>query len=381
MRIENVNVFCDDGAFRKGAVAFNDVITGVEFDREEAQQPAQSGQERENSDADPYLVPGLVDIHTHGAVHGDHSDGSPELMQEMGAFYAKNGVTSFLATTMTYGEEKLVRAMQNISGYQRRENGARCAGVNMEGPFLSYEKRGAHAPEYLTPPDIPMFERLNKASGNLIRIVSVAPETPGAMGFICDASQVCKVALAHSAAGYDTAMEAFGNGATQVTHLFNAMNPFLHRDPGMIGAAMDARAYVEIISDGVHLHPAVVRAVFNMYPDRVCLISDSIRSAGLPDGAYESGGMPIIVKEGKATLKDGTIAGSNVSLMQCVRTAVGFGVPLEKALAAATINNARAIGMEDRLGSLRPGAFADMALLDGGLNIQKVYIGGNEIIF
>ena len=370
MRIENVNVFCEDGAFRRGAVEFEDLISGVEVDGEEV---------RRNPDGDLFLIPGLVDIHTHGAVYGDHSDGSPELMQDMGAFYAKNGVTSFLATTMTYKEEKLAAAMQNISQYRRRQNGARCLGINMEGPFLSFEKKGAHAPEWLTPPDIPLLERLNTVSGNCIRIVSVAPEVPGAIEFIQKASQVCKVALAHSASDYDAAMEAFRSGATNVTHLFNAMNPFSHRDPGMVGAAMDARAYVEIISDGIHLHPSVVRAVFNMFPDRVCLISDSIRSAGLPDGAYESGGMPIFVKDGKATLEGGTIAGSNVSLMQCVRTAATFGVPLEKAVAAATANNARTIGMEGRLGSLTPGAYADMALLDGDLNIQKVYIGGSEI--
>jgi len=158
------------------------------------------------------------------------------------------------------------------------------------------------------------------------------------------------------------------------------MNPFSHRDPCIIGAAMDAKAFAEIISDGVHLHPSVTRAVFNMFPGRVCLISDSIRSAGLPDGTYESGGMPIIVKDRKATLEDGTIAGSNVSLMECLRRAVALGIPFEKAVAAATMNNARAIGLEEKAGSLTRGSYADFVVLDKNLNIQKVFISGKEIL-
>jgi N-acetylglucosamine-6-phosphate deacetylase len=393
MRIENVFILMSDGVFRKGSVDFGKNIENIEL------------HEGGNSGADYYLIPGLVDIHTHGAVKGDHSDGSCEEMQEMGLYYAKNGVTSFLATTMTYGEEKLSGAIQNIAGYERPANGAKCLGINMEGPFLSYEKRGAHLPEALLPPDLKMFERLYKISGNNIRLASIAPELDGAMEFIREVSQVCKVSLAHTAAGYDVALKAFGNGATHVTHLYNAMSPFLHRDPGVIGAAKDAGAFVELICDGVHSHPSVVRATYDMFNNRICMISDSIRSAGLPDGKYESGGMPIVVQNGKAVLENGTIAGSNISLMQGVRCAVNFGIPLAKAVMAATAANARALDMESRIeartdakmesriearteakmesriGELKPGASSDMVLLDKELDIQNVFINGEKLDF
>jgi N-acetylglucosamine-6-phosphate deacetylase len=196
------------------------------------------------------------------------------------------------------------------------------------------------------------------------------------MAFIAEASRLCKVALAHTSADYDVAMRAFENGATHVTHLFNAMNPFLHRSPGLVGAAIDAGAYVELISDGVHLHPSMVRAAYKMFGGKVCMISDSIRSAGLPDGRYESGGMSIVVSEGKATLENGVIAGSNISLMDGVRYAARFGVPLEKVLYAATMASAKAIGMEGEIGCIAPGAYADMVMLDSDLNIKKVWISG-----
>ena len=369
MLIENAYLLMNDGVFRKGCLEFDDIIRRVDV--------------REGGDigVGPYLVPGLIDIHSHGALHGDHTDGDPKAMREMAVFYAKNGVTSFLATTVTAPEETLSCAMQNIAQYERPFNGARCVGINMEGPFLSHEKKGAHPPDLLLPPDISMFERLYSISKNNIKLVSVAPELPGAMDFIREVSQVCHVALAHSSANYQTVMQAFGNGATHVTHLFNAMSPFHHRDPGMVGAAMDASAYVEVICDGIHLHPTVIRAIYKMFAQRVCMISDSVRSTGLPDGNYESAGMPIIVKNGKATLENGTIAGSNISLIQGVRYAVDFGIPLGSAITAATANNARAIGMEGKLGSLIPGAYADMVLLDHNLHIQKVYIGGKELRF
>ena len=368
MRIEDVSILMPCGVFQKGSIEFDDIIQKVET------------RTNENTGTGPYLIPGLIDIHSHGALNSDHSDGSKDGMQEMAAFYAKNGVTSFLATTLTIPTEELTCAMQNIAQYERPANGARCVGINMEGPFFSYEKRGAHPHELLLNPDISMFEKLFAVSEQSIKLVSIAPELPGGIDFIREISKLCNVSLAHSTADYQTAMQAFENGATHVTHLFNAMNPFLHRDPGIIGAALDARAYVEMICDGIHLHPSVVRAMYKMFPERVCMISDSVRSAGLPDGNYHSAGLPIIVKDGKATLENGTIAGSNISLMQGVRYAVDFGIPLELALSAATVNNARAIGVEAKIGSLIPGAYADMVLLDNNLNIQKVYISGKELL-
>jgi len=368
MRIENVQMLTGGGTFKNGSIEFGDKIQKIET--HDAICPG----------AGPYLIPGLIDIHTHGALGRDHSDGSAEKMRGMSIFYAKAGVTSFLATTLTSTEGRLARAMRNAAQFVRPPGGARCAGINMEGPFFSYEKRGAHPADLLMPPDVPMFERLYKLSGGKIKLVSISPELGGAMEFIRRVSQVSRVSLAHSAADYGTAMEAFGNGAAHVTHLFNGMNPFMHREPGIIGAALDAGASVELICDGYHLHPAVVRAVFGLFPDGVCMISDSLRCTGLPDGDYESAGLPVTVNNGKATLRDGgSIAGSTITLMQGIRIAVSLGIPLAAAVTAATAHSARAIGMGGVIGSLAPGACADLVLLDSELQILKVYINGEEI--
>ena len=367
MRIENVQILMSDGDFRNGSVSFDENIQNVEVG------------ESICTGSKCYLVPGLIDVHTHGALGGDHTDGSASKLQEMAKFYAKNGTTSFLATTLTASEETLSNAVKNVAAYERQDNGARCLGVHLEGPFFSHAKRGAHPEALLKNPDISMYERLNKLSGNKIKLVSVSPELDDAMEFIKEATKTCRVSLAHSACDYKTAMQAFASGATHVTHLFNGMNPFLHREPGIIGAAMDSGAYVEVICDGHHLHPSVIRAIFRIFKQRVCLISDSLRCAGLPDGDYESAGLPITVKSGKAMLKNGgSLAGSTITLLQGVRSAVALGIPLAEAFSAATINCAKSLGVFGKVGSITPGAYADLLLLDSELNIIKVFIGGKE---
>ena len=365
MLIRHARVFLPDGNFHE---------TDVRFDAQFIETGALSG---EGLDAEGlYLIPGLVDLHTHGAMGEDASDGSLEALQKMSAFCADNGVTSFLPTTMTLDEQTLTHAMQNVCAYPGK-NGARMLGVRLEGPFLSAKRKGAQAAEFLHAPDIAFLERLQEASCKRVRIVDIAPELPGAMDFIREASRLCSVSLAHSAADYDIAAEAFRNGATQVTHLFNAMEPFLHRAPGIVGAAADADAYVEVIADGIHLHPAVVRAVFKLF-DRVCLISDSMRGAGLPDGEYSLGGQSVHVENGKCTLIDGTIAGSGIHLMTGLRRAASFGIPLEQAVKSATMLPAQAIHMEHEIGVIAPGAHADFVLLNAQLDIRGVYIGGKR---
>ena len=227
MVIGNANVFID-GAFRKASVTVEDgKIT-------------QTGAPDAACDMDAkgmYLVPGLVDIHTHGAMNEDFSDGDEAGLAKMSCYYAQNGVTSFLATTMTLKEETLLPAMKAIRSFKRPAKGAKCAGIHLEGPFLSYAKRGAQAAENLHAPDAAMFHRLNEASGNQVRLVTVAPEEPGAMEFIREVSQVCTVSLGHTTADYGTAVAAFEAGATHATHLFNGMPAFAHRAPGVVGAA------------------------------------------------------------------------------------------------------------------------------------------------
>lgn len=369
MRITNAKVFVD-GAFINGGIEFDTKITAVGAGVGEGGMDAQGC----------YVIPGLIDIHTHAAVGEDASDGSAEGMPVMSRYYAKDGVTSWCPTTMTLKEPVLEKAMKVIKGFVRPENGAKVAGVNLEGPFLCYAKRGAQAAENLHVPDADMFYRLNEASGNIVRLVTVAPEEPGAIDFIREVSKVCTVSIGHTTANYETAMAAYNAGASHATHLFNAMPSLLHREPGVIGAASDAGATVELISDGLHVHPSVVRLTHRLFGDKLVLISDSLRCAGMPDGNYTLGGQPITMKNGKATLSGtDTLAGSSIHLMDGLRRAVSFGVPLEAAVTAATLTPAKAIKMQDTIGSLAVGKYADFVILDSNLNKKAVYIDGKRI--
>ena len=325
-----------------------------------------------------YVIPGLVDIHTHGAMGEDFSDGNPAGMQPMADYYAAHGVTSFLATTMTLKEETLTPAMHTIRDF-KRQGGAKCAGIHLEGPYLCYAKRGAQAAENLHKPDADLFDRLNAASGGMVKLVTVACEEEGAEAFIRNVSQKCTVSLGHSTADYDTAMAGFAAGATHATHLYNGMPSFLHRAPGIIGAALDSGASVELICDGLHIHPAVIRATYKMFGDKLNLISDSLRCAGMPDGDYELGGQPITMKNGKATLTGtDTLAGSSISMLDALRNVVKFGLPLEAAVYAASTAPAQAAGLSD-IGAIEAGRAADLLVLDKDLNLKAVFINGERL--
>ena len=322
-----------------------------------------------------YVIPGLVDVHTHGAVGEDFSDGKPAGLQPLADYYAAHGVTSYLATTMTLREEVLTPAMHAIRDFKPR-SGAKCAGVHLEGPFLSYAKRGAQAAENLHKPDPALFHRLNEASGGQVRLVTVACEEEGALPFIREISRICTVSLGHTTADYDTAMSGFLAGASHATHLYNGMPSLLHRAPGVIGAAFDAGASVELICDGLHIHPSVIRATYQLFGDKLNLISDSLRCAGMPDGDYELGGQPIVVKNHKATLLDGTLAGSSISLLDAVRNVVRFGLPLAGAVYAASTAPALAAGLD--AGVIAQGRAADLLVLDEDLALKAVFVDGQR---
>ena len=322
-----------------------------------------------------YVIPGLVDVHTHGAVGEDFSDGKPAGLQPLADYYAAHGATSYLATTMTLREEVLTPAMHAIRDFKPR-SGAKCAGVHLEGPFLSYAKRGAQAAENLHKPDPALFHRLNEASGGQVRLVTVACEEEGALPFIREISRICTVSLGHTTADYDTAMSGFLAGASHATHLYNGMPSLLHRAPGVIGAAFDAGASVELICDGLHIHPSVIRATYQLFGDKLNLISDSLRCAGMPDGDYELGGQPIVVKNHKATLLDGTLAGSSISLLDAVRNVVRFGLPLAGAVYAASTAPALAAGLD--AGVIAQGKAADLLVLDEDLALKAVFVDGQR---
>ena len=374
MIIRNGLVFVGDHFEKKDLVFDNEIITDI------APVDSISG---DGFDAEgAYVLPGFVDIHTHGCVSFDFCDADPAGLEKMLAYYGSQGITSVMLTTMSYSEEVLSRITGVALQYLGKKGyGAVLRGVNMEGPFINEAKRGAQNPEYIMNPDISLFDRLNAAFEGNIRLLDIAPELPGSLDLIRHAAKSCAVSLAHTCTDYESATAAFEAGASNVTHLFNAMPAFNHREPGLIGAAFDCAAYVEIISDGVHLHPSVVRAMFNMFgPRRICLISDSIRGTGMPNGVYELGGQEIIVKDGRSNLVNGgAIAGSAMNLAGCFRQAVKFGIPLVDAVRAASYNPARAVSIASETGSLIPGKDADILVMDADLQVLAVYVCGERV--
>lgn len=330
-----------------------------------------------------YVIPGLMDIHFHGCVGYDFCDGTKEAICKMAEYQLENGITNICPASMTFSEEQLKDIFENAAEYSG-DKGARLVGINMEGPFISMEKKGAQNPKYIHKPDAEMFHRLQESAGGLIKLVDIAPEEDGAMEFIDAVSGEVRVSIAHTTADFDVAKEAFARGANHVTHLYNAMPPFSHRAPGVIGAACDdENVMVELICDGVHSHPAVVRTTFKMFgDDRIVMISDSMMACGLGDGQYMLGGLDVTVCGNKATLtREGNIAGSVTNLMNCVRTAVKqMNIPLKSAIKCAAVNPAKAIGLYDKYGSLETGKIADVVLLDKDLNIKCVIQNGEVVM-
>lgn len=373
MLIKNVKIYTEDKEFVPGEIA----VDNGKF----ADPAAEAADVSEVLDGEGcYMIPGLVDIHFHGCVGDDFCDAKEEAIANMAKHEASVGITSICPATMTLSEEELHSIMKTAGAYTGTE-GAKLVGINMEGPFISVKKKGAQAADFIRKCDTELFRKLQEESGGLIKLVDIAPENDGAIEFIRDVKDEVVVSIAHTVANYDEASKALAEGASHVTHLYNAMPPLNHREPGVIGAARDdEKCHVELICDGVHIHPSVVRATFAMFgADRVILISDSMRATGLTDGQYTLGGQDVFVKGPRATLADGTIAGSATDLMGCLRVAVQrMGIPLEDAVGCATMNPAKEIGIYDRCGSIAPGKDADFVLLDEDLNVKAVYVNGKK---
>ena len=365
MIIKSGKVFQEDGSFLEQTLYVN---AHRLVDKAEYQDDG------EIIDAEGLLVlPGLVDIHSHGAAGEDFSDGNPEGLKKILRYERSCGITSYCPTSMTFPKERLRQIFASITGAQTEE-GAKVVGINMEGPFLDPAKKGAHVEKWIAAPDVAFVRELNQDVDGLVRLVTLAPNMDGAEEFIKEMHEEVCISLGHTAADYDCASRAMKLGAHHVTHLYNAMQPFGHRAPGLIGAAMDdPECMVEMICDGYHIHPSAIRAAFRMFgPERVILISDSMRAAGMENGTYELGGQEVTVKDRKAVLKDGTLAGSATNLYGCMCKAVEFGIPLEQAIMAATANPARSIGIFDRVGSIRIGKQADLLLASENLELKRV---------
>lgn len=376
MVITNGLVFGADCLFSMADVAFEgDRITQV---APAGTLPAQDAIDAKGG----YVLPGFVDIHSHGCMGSDMCDADAAGLAKMLDYYGRNGITSVVPATMSYNEPILADIIKvALPVFDQDGHGAVLRGINMEGPFINRGKAGAQNPTYITDPQLDMFDQLYTLSGGRVRLVDIAPELPGSVDFICHVAGRCVVSIAHTTANYDQAAAAFDAGASHVTHLFNAMPPFGHREPGVIGAAFDKAAHVEMISDGIHLHPSVVRSVFKWFgKKRVCLISDSMRGTGLPDGEYDLGGQMVHMEKGKATLVGSdTIAGSATNLAECCRRAIRFGVPMEHAVRAASLNPAQAVGLDNLVGSLAPGKRADIVIWNAELETTQVLVGGNRL--
>ena len=332
-----------------------------------------------------YVIPGLTDLHFHGCVGEDFSDADPAGLQRMADYELSRGVTQICPAGMTLGEDQLTRICQNAAAHRAKNpGGAELVGLHLEGPFLCKAKKGAQNEAFLHDPDPAMLHRLQEAAQGMVKLVTLAAEQPGALEFIQGAKEDgITVSLGHTTADYDTASAAYAAGARQATHLFNAMPPFTHRAPGVVGAAFDhPEVKVELISDGVHIHPSVVRAVFQLFgAQRVILISDSLRATGMPDGRYPFGGQEIEVHGNRATMvgDPNTLAGSVSDLMACLKSAVSFGIPLADAVRAAAVNPAQVLGVFPRMGSVDTGKLANLAILDENLELKDVFFRGRLV--
>ena len=376
MIIKNVKVYTESMEFVSKEIAIRD------------------GRFAEVKDADPteevldgegcYAIPGLIDLHFHGCKGYDFCDGTKEAIARIAEYEASVGVTAIAPATMTLPVNELEEILAVAAAYKEEAKdsaGADLIGVNMEGPFISEEKKGAQDARNIISCNEDICRRFLQASGGLVKFVGIAPErSENTKDFILKMKDQVHISLAHTNADYDTAMEAFKAGADHAVHLYNAMPAFTHRNPGVVGAVSDsAHVNAEMICDGVHIHPSVVRATFKMLgADRIILISDSMRATGMPDGRSTLGGLEVDVTGNRATLaSNGALAGSATNLMDCMRTAVlKMGIPLETAVACATRNPARCLGVYGEYGSITPGKRGNAVLLDRELKVKAVIKDG-----
>jgi N-acetylglucosamine-6-phosphate deacetylase len=376
MFYKNARIFCDDFTFRHGAFEVVDGKFGAILPETVPEDAIDLG--------GATVIPGLIDVHSHGAAGFDFSDGDYEGLKAMAGYYAGVGVTSFAPASMTLPYDVLEKAFGNAKRLVAEQipGLAVLRGIQMEGPYFSYKKRGAQNADYLKEPDFEGFKALYDSCDGLIRIVDIAPELPGAAEFTEKASKLCTVSVAHTDSDYDHAKATFDAGATHLTHLYNAMPPVHHRTPGVIPAASEnAAVRAEIIADGYHIHPASVRLAFAMFKDRMILVSDSGRCAGQEEGyTFDLGGQMAEIRGGVAKLVGtDTIACSAANLWQCLQNVLSWNVNEAEAIRAATYNPACAIGAEAVVGSIAEGKVADFLVCSPDYSEKRVFLAGKEL--
>ncbi len=325
-----------------------------------------------------FVAPGLVDIHIHGYLGEDTSDGKREGIFKMANGIMKNGVTSWCPTTMTVSGEEINTALEVVRSLKEQSKtweGAEILGVNLEGPYINPNKKGAQAGEHIKKPD----SQFIIDNADIISVATIAPEMEGGCEAIKEIREKCnvRVSVGHSDATFEETMAGIGAGATHITHLFNAQTPLHHRNPGVVGAAFLENVTTELIADTFHVHKGLFELIARIKGDNLVLITDCTRAGGMPDGEYTLGGQPIIVNGIQCLLKDGTIAGSVLKLNNAVKNfRDNTDLPFWKIVSAASLAPARAIGVADRKGSLEAGKDADFIITDSGINILKTIIGG-----
>lgn len=376
MFFKNARIYCSDFQFHTGGFE----VTGGKFGAILPESIPEDAIDLQGAT----VIPGLIDVHSHGNSGYDFSDGDYEGLKAMAKFYASQGVTSFAPASMTLPYDVLEAAFANAVRLtqEKPEGHSVLRGIQMEGPYFSYKKRGAQNAEYLKEPDFEDFEKLYNGCNGLIRIADVAPELPGAVEFTEKASKLCTVSVAHTDSDYDHAKAVYDAGATHLTHLYNAMPGIHHRNPGVIPAAVEnGKVRAELICDGYHIHPASVRLAFSMFGgERMILVSDSGRCAGLPEGSkFTIGGQDAWLQGGVGKLGDGTIACSAATLWKCLQNVISWGIPEEDAIRAASWNPACAIGAENEVGSIEEGKCADFLVCSPDYSKMQVYLAGKEL--
>lgn len=335
---------------------------------------------------DVVVVPGFIDQHIHGAMGADAMDGTVEALSTIANAVASEGTTGFLATTMTQSPENILKAMNAVKSYVESnfKDGAKLLGIHLEGPFISKKHVGAQPIDYVASPEIETFDKYYKASGNNIKIVSLAPEVDGADKLIKHMKGLGVVPSAgHTDSGYSDIEKAIENGLSNITHTYNAQKPLHHREVGTVGSAMLFDSVnAEAICDLIHLSvPAIKLLIKNKPHDKFTLITDSMRAKHLPDGLSELGGQEVIVKNGEARLVDGTLAGSILKMNVAIKNLVlSCGVSFTDAIDFATINPAKNLGIDQTVGSIKEGKNADFTVLDGEFNVL-ITIRDGKIIY